>query len=479
MMNKTAKDGLTFHALWELIKKSFTRIVVYVLVAAFVAGAIGALTIVLVRDEKVYQAIIEYNYEGVESGLDPWGRKLDVTKIRSDAIVTKALVENEYSEERRAKLKNGIINNIAIAGVVPEDIMKKILIIKEIATKTPTQLNELTGLSYFSTSYVISLKNDKKLGLSGKECINILNSIVDNYILAFKQQYGFNNALGTLIGEEVNRNGYDYLELHSLYADQVDSVMAYLDDMISRSASFRTTATKLSFEDMKARVKSIRDYDLYKLEIYIYGKGVSRADSTIDAVTFIDEKINDIARSIAATEASITATNNAIANFEFVYNTTTTENNTTTSVLANGAAYEKLYDNLRIYQSQLVSLNSTKALWETRKAKINSAASMSEPEKAASIATAESLLDRINSKITEEIGYINEAVDEYIESEVMKNSIIKTVSAVEAPRDDNAIKILILAELIVMFAAAVTAMCVTSAKEKKRAAIIENAEVKE
>lgn len=58
-----------------------------------------------------YQAVIEFNYEGVEDGLDPWGRHLDVTKIKADNIITKALIDNNFTEAERAKLKSKIKNN--------------------------------------------------------------------------------------------------------------------------------------------------------------------------------------------------------------------------------------------------------------------------------------------------------------------------------------------------------------------------------
>lgn len=466
MNEKIVNDGFTYKHLVQLLKKSFLRIIIYVLIAAFVTAGIGALIIVLTKEETSYNAMIEYNYDGAELGLDPWGMRLDVSKIKSDAIVTQALIDNNYSEEERAELKNGIISNITIAGVVPDKIMDKILIIKEIAIKNPSQLNELNTLSYFSTSYVVSLKNERKLGLSAKECANILNTIVDNYILYFKQNYGFSNALGTLIGGDVNKENYEYIELHSIYYDQIDSILRYINDIAGSSNSFRSTETKLSFNDLKARVQSIIDYDLNKLEIYIYENGVSKGSPTINAATFIDEKISYLNREIDSADATITAILQSISEFEFVYNTTTSEN-ITTSVLANGAAYEKLQDDLRIYQTRKVELTSSKDLWETRKTKILNAEAMTEEEKALSISTADALIGDIDVKIKKEIGYINQAVDEYVEKEIMKNSVVKTFSAIRADDNNDSLKILLVVEMLVMLTAALIAVGITATKAKK------------
>jgi hypothetical protein len=468
MNGKQAKDGLTYQALIQLIKKSFLRIIVYVLIAAFVAGALGILIIMLNKKEATFNAMIEYNYDGAEKGLDPQGSRLDVSKVKSDAIVTKALIDNNFTEEERGKIKTKIISNITIAGVVPEDVMNKILIIKEIATKTPTQLNELNQLSYFSTSYVISLKNDKELNLTSTQCNNILNSIVDNYISDFKNKYGFKNVLGTLLGNGISHSSYDYIELHSIYEDQLKNIVNYLNSMISISSTFRSVENQMSFEDLKARVQAISDYDLNQLEIYIYEKGVSKKDALINAKTYINEKIIEIDRVVVSTTEALSATNQAIADFIFVYNTTYTEKNTTTQVLANGNAYDKLQDEARKYQTRLVDLNSSKALWESRNTKITNAAAMTDEEKQEAIAISENMLSDINANVKVQIDNIDQAVREYIEREVMKNGIAKTLSSVKVEADNDNWKILAIAELLVIFVAALVAIFVTNSKQNKQ-----------
>ena len=192
---RSQNGEITFQSIWALIKKSGLRILIYVLIVAIIVGGVTALFMLANSGEpEKYQAMLEFNFEGVEDGLDPWGRSLDVSDIKSDSVVTEALVENDFSEEQRTELKSKLINNISISGIVPEETMNKILITQEIATKNPSQLTELINLSYFSTSYVVSLTNDKKMKLNSSECIAILNSIVDNYIKDFKEKYGYSNA---------------------------------------------------------------------------------------------------------------------------------------------------------------------------------------------------------------------------------------------------------------------------------------------
>jgi tetrahydromethanopterin S-methyltransferase subunit B len=284
----------------------------------------------------------------------------------------------------------------------------------------------------------------------------------------FKEKYGFKNVLGTLLGNGIAHSNYDYIELHSIYEDQLRNITNYLKDMTDISSSFRSTQNNRSFGDLRAKVQSISDYDLNKFEIYIYEKGVTKNDSVVSAVTYIDEKIKELDRDIASTEAAIVATNTAIEKFVFVYNTTYADNNATTQVLANGKAYDKLQEEAMRYQAKLVGLNSSKALWESRNDKVESAVAMTEEEKAVAVATAESMLVEMDTNLKIQIGYVDQTVNEYIESEVMKNSIFKSLSAVKAERENDSWKVLAIAELLVMFFAAIAAIMVTRAKENKQ-----------
>lgn len=393
---------------------------------------------------------------------------LDVSKIKADNIITAALVDNSYTTEQRATLKSKIKDNISIAGVVPNNIMNKILIIREIATKNPLQLNELNSLSYTSTSYVVTLKGDSKLGLDSKQCIDILNSIIHNYIQNFKNTYGLGEVLGTLIAEDVDFASYDYVELYDVYNTQVDDALRYLDIMIKDAKYFRSTTNKMTFQDMKTRVLSIKNYNIKALETYIFEFGIANEESIINVQTYIQEKLDNIDIEIEASEKLLNDTSNAMTNiFQPYYNTKTDVNGNEEKYLANGEIYQQYSENLIKYQTQLVLQRTTKTLWTNRLAKFNSAAQLTESERNKLITKADSMLEKINSDINKEIAFINEAVDEYIEVDLMKNSIMMTVAASKVKEDTFNIKMLILVEVLAIFLAALLAIYVTAKKEKK------------
>ncbi|HHU43488.1 MAG: hypothetical protein ACOX2Y_00305 [Christensenellales bacterium] len=475
-MNKNIHNNeLTFQSIFALIKRSFVRIVIFVLVTAVLTGGVGAIIIFAIKEPQNYQAMIQFNYAGVEDGLDPWGRKLDVSKIKADNIISEALIENNFSEKERAELRDKIKNNITIAGVVPDDIMEQILIIKEIATKNPQQLNELKNLKYYSTSYVVCLNSDE-LDLSHSQYIDILNSIVDNYIVEFKEKYGHGDVLGTLIAEEVDFSTYDYVEIYDVFNTQVQDIIRYLNFLVDSSGSFRTTSTKLSFADLRSRVNAIKNYNLKSLETYIFEYGIASENSLIGVEVYIQEKLERIDIQIAATENLINNTKQAMEDFRDFYNTRRDVLGNEEQYLANGDIYQMYANDLVKYQKELVQYQTDKELWEKRLEKFQAFVDQEENDqsdhtKAEMIDYADAMIENISTALKSEIDRINDAVQEYMETEVLKNSIMKTVSAVRVFEDKDNIKTLAIAVIIASFLAFLAALIVTNIKEKKASII--------
>lgn len=466
MNGNTANGEITFQSICNLIKRSFVRIVIFCVIAAVLCGGVTSLILLLPRDNPVYQAIVEFNYEGAEEGLDPWGRTLDVTKIKSDSIITKALEDNNFDQESRALLKNKLKDNINIAGVVPEDIMKKILVIKEIATKNPAQLNDINELSYTSTSFVVSLEVEKDLKLTGTQSVAILNSIVDNYIAQFKNDYGYGEALGSIIAGGVDFSTYDYLEIYDLFNSQISDILRFVNLRIAEAPSFRSTKTKMTFEDMKARVNAVKNSTMKPLELLVFQNGLSKDGSTIDAYKFINDKIESLTRDIASTQAALNATQDAIVNFNFAYNTKTYSDGSQEKTVVNVEPLVKFQNEVQTYQKLLVSQNLEKQIWTARLAFYDPQALAGDKDPNAAT-KADALIADTNAKLVEEIGYINSAVQEYIESELLKNSVQKSVAAVKIPYEDFDMKLLMIVVFLGMFAAFMLALAVTNSKDKK------------
>lgn len=466
MNGNTANGEITFQSICNLIKRSCVRIVIFCVIAAVLCAGVTSLILLLPRDNPVYQAIVEFSYQGAEEGLDPWGRTLDVTKVKSDSIITKALEDNNFNQEARALLKNKLKDNINIAGIVPEDIMKKILVIKEIATKNPAQLNDINELSYTSTSFVVSLEVERDLGLTETQSVAILNSIVDNYIAQFKKDYGYGEALGSIIAGGVDFSNYDYLEIYDLFNSQIADILRFVNLRIAEAPSFRSTETKMTFEDMKARVNAVKNSTMKPLELLVFQNGLSKEGSAIDAYKFINDKIESLTRDIASTQAALNATQDAIVNFNFAYDTKTYSDGSQEKTVVNVEPLVKFQNDVQVYQKLLVSQNLEKQIWTARLAFYDPQALAGDKDPNAGT-KADALIADTNAKLIEEIGYINSAVQEYIDSELLKNSVQKSVAAVKILYEGFDIKVLMIVVFLGMFVAFMAALAVTYNKDKK------------
>lgn len=449
---------ITFKDIFTLLKKSFVRIVVYVLIAAILVGAIGLVVILVTDKDDSYHAVIQFNYKNAEDGLDPWGRRLDVSKIKADNIVVDALTSLGYDQERIAELKPELISNITISGMVPEDAMTKILTIKEIATKNPTALDELNSLSYVSTNYVVALQSDSKLKLSKDEYKAILNSVIDTYINKFRETYGFGNLLGTKVAETVEYEKYDYIQIYSLLESQINEAVSYLDNLISDAKDFRSTESKLSFFDLREKAYKIINYELSFLETYIMENGIQKSGSNNAAKLYIEERIRYLQDSISLYQDRKTSTEAAIAIFEHQYNSHIDTNGNITNTLANGDVYQQLFNDLTNNNAKLAELNSTLVKWQRWKDKFDAPGGEGDPE------VADEMVEEVNVKIISLLGQINDTVDEYISTEVLKNSVVRAVAAVKAEKEDNVLLIMFLVEAVAVLIAAIAAVSVTKKK---------------
>lgn len=461
------KGELTFQMIWELLKKSFVRIVIYAAIAAVLAGSIGLIVHFTTKPDTQYQAIVQYNYKGAEEGLDPWGRKLDVSKIKSDKVVMSALEKLNYSTADAAKIKLGIVNNITLSGMVPEEAMEQILIIKEIATKNPTALNDLTSVSYVSTSYVISLTNDEKLNLSGSECIAILNAIVEVYISDFRKTYGYSDLLGTFIAENIAFDDYDYIQIYDLFDSQLTEIVRFLSSRMIDAGSFRHTDTKMSFEDMRVKTQNLKNYELKTLETYIMENGVQKEDINVPALTYIEERLRDITDQTTIVNTRKQSTLDEMDSFKFQYNTYTDVNGNVNSILANGEAYSALSANLASYNAQLAELSTTEAKWVRWENKFKNLAAISEEERKEITVHTDKMISDLNAKVVSLMTDINSAIDEYMEVEVLKNSVLPALAATATTPEGSGLKILLIVEVLVIIVAALVAIGITKRKESR------------
>ncbi len=246
-------DELAFKKIWDSIKRSGVRIIVYVLIGLIIAvGVMGVCNIILTRSQ--YETRITYYYSGVEDGNDPWGGQMGlVNNIRASSNVRNALAKCGYDEETIDLLVDDVIQNLSV-----------------IPSTTNEYRNESEEVISASYNYRIILtqnpKIDKNLG-SRNEYNTIVNAITEEYIEAFKLKYSMDTKLPAI------ENISDSLSQNTL--QNYDELRQYVNTFAIESASwqaktgnFISPSQKESFATLTSQIASLSsELDRYRTHI--------------------------------------------------------------------------------------------------------------------------------------------------------------------------------------------------------------------
>ena len=238
----------------------------YILLVALCAGVLLGLVMVgvdySVGQSSYARAVISFQYEGIEEGLDPNGAAFDINKIKSPAVIEDALNSlniTEYSAEE-------VRENIAIEGVLPEDAVERITVIKEMALEDVSNYEKILDVSYFPSQYIVYFYNE--LGMSGTQSTQVLNAILESYRTYFLDTYA-NTEVLTVTSNLIDYKGYDYAEALDMLRTQIEIMMDYVSERREQAPEFRSADTGLSFGDISTALETVNGVDLAKLSSYI------------------------------------------------------------------------------------------------------------------------------------------------------------------------------------------------------------------
>lgn len=208
------------------------------------------------------RAVISFQYEGIEEGLDPNGAAFDINKIKSPAVIEDALntlnITGYGVEEIREK--------IAIEGVIPEDAVERITLIKEMALEDASNYEKIMDVTYFPSQYIIYLYKDMRM--PGRKAVQILDAVLESYRKHFFDTYANTGAL-TVTGKLIDYTVYDYAEALDMIETQIGIMQDYVTERRTDAPQFRSVATGLSFGDIAAALDTLESIDISNLNSYI------------------------------------------------------------------------------------------------------------------------------------------------------------------------------------------------------------------
>jgi len=242
------------------------RLYKYIMAIAVCIGVLAGLIAVgvdyIIGESSYARAVISFQYEGIEDGLDPNGAAFDINKIKSPKVIEDALLSMGTTDFNAEKIRE----SIEIEGVIPEDAVERITVIKEMSLEDVSNYEKILDVSYFPSQYVVYLR--RMSGVSGSDAVQILNAVLESYRNYFLDTYA-NTEVLTVTANLIDYSDYDYTEAMDMIETQVEIMQNYVGERRNQAPEFRSSATGLSFGDISMALDTISEVDIANLNSYI------------------------------------------------------------------------------------------------------------------------------------------------------------------------------------------------------------------
>lgn len=238
----------------------------YIMAIAVCAGVLLGLIVIgvdYIAGQNTYaRAVISFQYEGIEDGVDPNGAAFDINKLKSPRVIEDALLSLGNTGYDAEKIRE----SIEIEGVIPEDAVERITVIKEMSLEDVSNYEKILDVSYFPSQYIVYLRKSSKM--SGTEAVQILNAVLESYRTYFMDTYA-NTEVLTVTGNLIDYKDYDYAEAMDMLETQLEIMQDYVNERRSQAPEFRSSGTGLSFGDISMALSTVSDVDIANLNSYI------------------------------------------------------------------------------------------------------------------------------------------------------------------------------------------------------------------
>jgi diguanylate cyclase (GGDEF)-like protein len=218
--------------------------------------------------------VIHYNDAAAEQGLTPTGSKLDVSEIKSSAVMSKVVekmgLTGIYSVD-------SLISRISITALPDED---------KLAQKE-AKLEEGEEYVYEPSTYIVSFTATNNEGAEFAR--TILDETLDVYFAEYSQKY-VNVAPANNVIENIERENYDYIEMVELIDTGIDQTLTTLYQRMEQNPYYRATGTGVSFSDLADEFNYLRTVNLSSLFSKIYKHQITKNKTILvsDYTTRID-----------------------------------------------------------------------------------------------------------------------------------------------------------------------------------------------
>ncbi|MDP4119773.1 MAG: hypothetical protein Q8876_01785 [Bacillota bacterium] len=208
------------------------------------------------------QAIVGFNYTGIEKGLDPAGGKFDITPIKSPEVVLTALKSVGLDKKLN---ESTVVDSITVTPLVPNDVEQKLLLQNE---QKKNGVQDTSDYVYYPNQYIITLTVSKAWNISNLQAQQIVNAIIDKYSDNFYNKYGYQPYISNTISN-TNVKSLDYPDIATYLKNQLSLLTTYAKTKSDAAQKFRSSTTGLSFDDIYNSVSSVKKIEFDRLNALI------------------------------------------------------------------------------------------------------------------------------------------------------------------------------------------------------------------
>lgn len=429
---------LTLKDIFNIIKKGWVRIIVYILVAALIASAV-LVTIYTSNKQVEYATNVRFNNSNLASGVSEWGTDFDYSSIvKSVEVVNAALVECGYEGEKLDELSKWVTKNI-----------------KVVANE---EKNDLGEIIINNGNLNIVLKKSNELRLIDSDYKAIVDEIARQSITYIRNKYSYKIDFANVSG--VDYTSTNFVKVYEILYKEYVQLNSILDSILSIDSSFRSTQTKQSFQDIKNRINFVSS-DINSLVSYFTQNAVKNTENQReDEASYIDRKVAEYMVQIDNLESSITKLGTIIDSSKPVI--VAGEN-----VVQFGLSSEDYYDLIKQYkamQDELIQLKTEKQTLETLQVSY-SGVIITEASKQALV---KAMISDIQIELSSIYDDMSIGVEEYNKEALLINAIKIETPAQKISQSVLSASIIIILEFVIIVLAAIVAMVVTNSKMKAK-----------
>lgn len=325
----------------------------YIMAIAVCAGVLVGLIVIgvdYIAGQNTYaRAVVSFQYEGIEDGVDPNGAAFDINKLKSPKVIEDALMSLGNTGFDAEKIRE----SIEIEGVIPEDAVERITVIKEMSLEDVSNYEKILDVSYFPSQYIIYLR--KSSGMSGTEAVQILNAVLDSYRTYFMDMYA-NTEVLTVTGNLIDYKDYDYTEAMDMLETQMEIMQDYVNERRDQAPEFRSSGTGLSFGDISMALDTVSEIDIANLNSYIEShtltKDVERQRE------YYEYRIKKYNMEIAENQVELSNIQSVIDKYQKDPLVIVSSQETTQEIEQTNAYYDQLLQQRLAISAEIASLNT-------------------------------------------------------------------------------------------------------------------------